>query len=1042
MMEIMRASAGSGKTYSLTKKYIELLLSGNDPYAYRHILAVTFTNKATDEMKSRILKELYVLSGNPEASPYFQDFVPSLFSSPELLQKRAKDMLSGILHDYGAFAVSTIDRFFQQTLKAFAREIGQFASYRVELDRDAVVAESVDRILDSLSADSPVLLKWLTDNVLEQIEKGDRYNPDANLLKMAQRLFSVQRMEKAGHREFDDAKAYSKENLAILRKRCRSVKEEFEGKVCEKAKSVTAAIRDADVTPEDFYRSFIKVVYSYESFGKDGFTDAPSDSFVTRASDSSLWFPKAKASRLLPLVEPLLASPIEDFLSLFGRPYSLYRTSVIIDSQIYGLGVASELAESFKALMKEKNIICLDDSNAILKNIIDGSDTPFIYEKLGVKYEHFLLDEFQDTSRIQWENFLPLIHNSDDQNFDNLIVGDVKQSIYRWRGSEWQMLQSEVAREFPACRDHSLESNFRSQPAVVEFNNSFFSNAMAYLDSLGNGDSQYSLRDIYRDVVQKAARREGQGSVDVTFCESSLELDKVLETVNSLVEAGAAYSDIAVLVRNNASGQEVANHLIENGLEVATEDSLAVKSSLTVRRLVSLMSFSDNPDDRVNGWLASSLGIEKPSSCNSLTEMAEAILRSLETADPDTYDGETVYIQSFMDYLNEYSTEEGNNLRSFLKVWEEANPSISAAPSGNKVRVMTIHKSKGLDFPYVIVPFVEKITMFKASDNWCFTSLGPDVPEEFDCLFDVNLSEKCLSTLFADDYRRENEMQRIDNVNVLYVALTRAAKGMHLISSLPSKSFLKDLETGTAGRNTIRDCSHLLYWYSHCCHDSVLSLKDRGEWGETYGSGSLWDFSIRSESREDDVIEKITGFPSIPLNGSSGIGPSKTRGRLRISSDASDFFSVEGDAGINSSTRVKGVVLHEILSKVKAPSDLDAAVAQYSGNGWLDAEEASHALALLSGRIRSAAGRGWFPEEGAAVYNEVALIDTDGAEYRPDRVIDTRDGVIIVDYKFGSHHKSYESQVARYADLYRRMGMKIISASLWYVISDEVVDVI
>lgn len=1029
-MEIMRASAGSGKTYSLTKKYIELLLSGNDPYAYRHILAVTFTNKATDEMKSRILKELYVLSREPEKSPYFKDFVPSHFSDSALLQKRAKDMLSGILHDYSAFSVSTIDRFFQQTLKAFSREIGQFASYRVELDRDSVVAESVDRILDSLSEETPSLLKWLTDNVLEQIEKGGRYNADANLLQMASRLFSVQRLEKAGRRGFDDREAYSKENLALLRKRCRSVKTEFEGKVKEKASAVLKALSDAGVSPEDFNRSFMKAVTPYASPENDAMVESPSDAFLKRAADSDKWFAKAKSS-LLPQVEPLLSAPLEEFTALFGRPYALYRTAVIIDSQIYGLGVASELSESFNALMKEKNIICIDDSNTILKNIIDGSDTPFIYEKLGVRYEHFLLDEFQDTSRIQWENFLPLIHNSDDQNFDNLIVGDVKQSIYRWRGSEWKMLQSEVNQEFPGCRDHSLESNFRSQSAVVSFNNDFFSKAMAFIDSCGDDSSLFSLKDIYRDVQQKIAKSGGEGSVDITFCEPDKELDKVLDSILELTHAGAKLNEIAVLVRNNASGQEVAAHLIANGIEVSTEDSLAVKSSLTVRRLVSLMSYSDNPEDRVNGWLASSLGIERPASCISLSEMAEVILRNLEVADPETFEGETVYIQSFMDYLNDYVTNEGNNLRAFLKNWENANPSVSAAPSGNKVRVMTIHKSKGLDFPYVILPFTEKITMFKASESWCFTSMDKDVPAEFDCLFDVTLSDRCLSTLFADDYRLENEMQRIDNVNVLYVALTRAAKGMHLIASLPPKSFIKEMDSGLPGRTPFKDCAQMLYWYAHYCSDSLLKLKDRGEGGERYGFGTMWDFNANRTQKESDTIEKVTGFPSIPLGD-----------RLRISADASDFFSSEGEAGMGSSTRIKGVVLHEILSKVRVPSDLESAVEAYRANGWIDEQEASQASALLGEKIGLAAARGWFPEDPTKVHNEVSLMDTDGSEYRPDRVVETDEGIVIVDYKFGAHRKSYQSQVARYANLYRRMGRKVASASLWYVLTDEVVDVL
>ena len=242
----------------------------------------------------------------------------------------------------------------------------------------------------------------------------------------------------------------------------------------------------------------------------------------------------------------------------------MYSTAKIIDGQLYGLGVAGELDRTFSELMKEKNVLCLDDSNAILKGIIDGSDAPFIYEKLGVRFEHFLLDEFQDTSKIQWENFRPLVQNSDSQGFDNLIVGDVKQSIYRWRGSDWGLLDSGLQKELSDVRVDKLQTNYRSLGNIVEFNNAFFPEAAAVLDSAvpGRSGRNISISEIYGDVVQNVASGGSEkGSVHLTFCPKENEADMVLESILRVREKGAGYGDIAVLVRNNSSGGSIASFL-------------------------------------------------------------------------------------------------------------------------------------------------------------------------------------------------------------------------------------------------------------------------------------------------------------------------------------------------------------------------------------------------------------------------------------------------------------------------------------------------
>ncbi len=1059
MLEIMKASAGSGKTYRLARKYISLLLQSKDRYAYRHILAVTFTNKATDEMKGRILKELHVLATSPQESDYHDHFVPAYFPSDSDLQKKAETVLSDMLHDYSAFAVSTIDRFFQQTLKAFSREIGQFASYQVELDKDSLVAESVDRILDSLTEEDSGLLSWLTDNVLEQIEQGGRYSMDANLLEMAKRLKSAQRQEVMEKSGVGADKEYPKEKLLEIREICRRIVSDFRTAVKDSARVALDIIEQAGVNPAESNRGFMKKLYQYSELEDGDAIEALPETFTSKALDHEQWFAKTKAAKLKPLVYPFLEAPLEDFCALFDKEFKVYNTAQILDGQLYGLGVAGELDKAFKELMKEKNVLCIDDSNTILRDIIDGSDAPFVYEKLGVRYEHFLLDEFQDTAGVQWSNFSPLLHESESKGGESLIVGDVKQSIYRWRGSDWKLLNDIVPDEFEGHKEEVLDTNYRSLANVVNFNNLFFKSAAAILDRMNGFEKDGPMSVIYSDVRQMTGKKSSaKGSVSLTFCPKEDELKKVLEAVHEAQANGASLSEIAVLVRSNAIGEDVSMYLIDNDIPVITDDSLRVKSSITVRRLVSLMSFADNPQDTVNGYLAESLDIALPRECGSLVDMVEALFRELKTKDADgLWKGEALHIQSFMDHVQEYVSMNGNSLRGFLKYWDGENPSICSPSSGESVRVMTIHKSKGLDFPYVIIPFAENINLYKAGSYWCVPELeGTPLDGVADGVYDVTLSKASEDTLFAEDYRKENFLQQVDNVNTIYVAMTRAALGMHIIAKTPSAKCLKAVEAGDTTQ--FADFSQMLYWFASasCGGDMpgneellppfTVARTAAEDGAERFDAGEMVCFGEHRKHGNETATFDISGhdeLPSIALNPRPGDSDEdvRERGRLKFTADALDFFSKDGETGVSASNRIKGVVLHDILAHVNVPEDLEGAVRQAVQAGEVTGTEADEAYRLLSERIAAAAGRGWFPSDADRILNEASLIDTDGQICRPDRVVIADGKVIIIDYKFGEHHRIYERQLKKYAGIWSRLGYNDVASYLWYVHTDEVVKV-
>lgn len=1046
MIQIMKASAGSGKTYSLARKYISLLLGSEDRYAYRHILAVTFTNKATDEMKGRILKELYLMASDPLSSGYLDWFVPSVFPSAADMQKKAETVLHNILHDYSAFAVSTIDRFFQQTLKAFSREIGHFASYQVELDKESLVAESVDRILDALTEDDGSLLTWLTDNVLEQIEQGGRYSMDANLLEMAKRLKSYQRQEALESAGIDSEEDYSKERLLEIRKRCREIISLFRNEVKVRADKALAILHEAGVNPVESRNKFMNELYVYSELADNERVPRPKDTFFKNAADSDLWFAKTKAKALLPLVYPFLEAPLEDFCSLFGKEFDVYNTACILDGQLYGLGVAGELSRTFNELMKEKNVLCIDDSNTILRDIIDGSDAPFVYEKIGVRYDHYLLDEFQDTARVQWQNFSPLLKESESKGGDNLIVGDVKQSIYRWRGSDWKLLQESIPNEFPGHTQTVLDTNYRSLSNIIGFNNAFFKAVSSVLDTIAGYGESGPMSEIYFDVQQKVSMSDkDSGNVSLTFCPKDQELDKVLGGILEARAAGARLSEIAVLVRSNSSGEAVARHLIDNGIAVVTDDSLKVKGAITVRRLVSLMSLADNPEDTVNVYLARSLDVQVPQSCSSLVDMAESLLRSLKAGDPEeVWKGEILHIQSFMDTLQDYAASNGNSLRGFLKFWEGEDPSISSPSSGESVRIMTIHKSKGLAFPYVIIPFVENILLYKPDKHWCRPDLdGTSLEGLAEGVYDVSLGSESVNSLFSEDYRRENFLQQVDNMNILYVAMTRPALGVHLISALPPAKCMQAVDAGQMP--DFKNFSQILYWFVSSYEEAVRIDEEDGF---RYDIGEIVEFG-RFRKNEDSAVKDFgiapgNEYPSISLNSAEEEPQAdvRVRGRLKYSADSIDFFSEDGEAGISASNRIKGVVLHGILSGMIVEEDLEKAVRQSFESGDISQDEFAMTFALLRDRLGEIRPYGWFDCEVTEVMNETTLIDTDGQMYRPDRVVIKGNVVTVIDYKFGEHYRKYEGQLKKYAGLWKRMGYRDVSAYLWYVHSGEVVKVI
>lgn len=931
MINIFKASAGSGKTHTLSKTYLDLLLKADSKTAYRNILAVTFTNKATEEMKERILRDL---AEEGKTNP------------------RAREILINLLHDYGSFSVSTIDKFFQQALRAFSRELGSSGNYQIELDKASLTKEAMDRVLDDLTEKDKDLLGWFTKQLETALDNGESFHLESSLYEMAEEFGDV-----------NEKFTYDKKKLTALKARCKEIVDTFHKDVYENALCI-------DTTT--WGKTAAKGLAQYAGA-------------QTKYKDS---VKAANATTLAKLAETAGCEAMYALMNPQGRRWKEYRTARMVEKVIFTLGLAEEFYSKLAIIEEEKGVISLDESTSLLRDIIDGSDAPFIYEKLGVRLNHFLLDEFQDTSVVQWENFKPLLANSVSEGYSNIIVGDVKQSIYRWRNSDWNLLDKKIEENFEGkVKVITLKENWRSTQSIVNFNNEFFTFAA---DNLG-------LSTIYADVKQEVKVKDSQeGCVTVDFCEDELEM--IDGYIEQAVAAGAKMSDMAILLRTNGEGKKVAEYLLSKGYSVISDDSLDLKSSLIIRKIVSYLHSLCNNSDSLNTYLSESLEIDSEREYHSLLDLVDGVIKDLSETHPDEIKGQTLFIQSFMDDILEWTSIHGNDLRQYLKHWEESKIAISSPNDPNAIRITTVHKSKGLAFPIVIFPFAEKVGLFKEDTLWCHLDSDAEMGESFNSIFPVVLGKSSGDSFFSESLKNEMEMQRIDNLNIFYVCLTRARKEMHIIAKNPPKSLID-------GKSSPNDLSQLLYLY---CEQN----------GYTFGSPYRWN---EASKKEDSEIEEFDAEYE-----TYGMNPEACSKRFVASSDAWDYFSEEG---IGQSKRLRGIEQHALLSRIRTSDDAPEVLRSIE----------PQTRELLLERI--SAHSEWFSPE-LKTLNEVAIIDSFGNTNRPDRVLVDEEGhVTVIDFKFGEEDEKYSGQVRRYMRLFREMGYGEVSGYIWYVPIDKIIQV-
>ena len=583
MLTVYRASAGAGKTHKLTGEYLTLLFTG--PGAFRRILAVTFTNKATDEMKTRIVDELYNLASGRKSD--YVELLKSAYSLTEIqVRKQAAQILIDILHDYSAFNISTIDRFFQQTMRAFTREIGLQGGYGIEMDQELVLTTAIDNLLSDLEKpESKDLLGWLLRFAEDKIESGGEWNLRKDIMALSREVFkeSYKAFSEAVGRDIEDKKAledYKNELYGIIRS--------VEATAKELGERGLAILNKYGLKVTDFKGGSRSPLTLLDRLVQ-GEMKEPSATFIGLADNLDGCFTKTVSLGTRQIIgcafEDGLNDCIKGIISLFGN-LTAYNTAREIVRYYYTLGILTDVSRQIAAYREEKNVMLIADTTELLSKVIEGSDAPFIYEKTGTHVDHYMIDEFQDTSGMQWNNFRPLIEESLAHSRDNLIVGDVKQSIYRFRNSDWKLLDEQVQADFSpeVVHEETLKDNWRSCRNIVEFNNALFTTLPGVLQAVYNEALSVSSlseeqRAAFFTKIMSAYDKSFQqvpppfmqkdGHVRIEFLSGDNEKDwkeealgRLPGVLEKLQDNGYALKDIAILVRTNQEGAQVADTLL------------------------------------------------------------------------------------------------------------------------------------------------------------------------------------------------------------------------------------------------------------------------------------------------------------------------------------------------------------------------------------------------------------------------------------------------------------------------------------------------
>ena len=1078
-LTVYKASAGSGKTFTLSVEYIKLLI--NDPTSFRSTLAVTFTNKATEEMKVRILSQLYgIWKRLPDSKSYIEKIKTDMDVTEEFMAERAGMALHNIVNNYSYFRIETIDSFFQSVLRNLARELDLTANLRVELNDYQIERNAVDDLIDNLSEDDQVLA-WIMDYIHENLQDDKNWNVIGQIKKFGENIF--REFYKTNSKLLNEKlleEGFFKQYMSKLR----SLRNEAEAEIVNEAELFFDILNNNGIDIQDL---------SYGKSGPAGYfvkirSGVYDESLITSRVKTAMdngngdgWVKKTADAELKAIASSKLAPALINAEKTRSRNWPIYQSAVLTLRHLNQLRLLNSIENKVRDMNQEANRFLLSDTHTLLHSLIKDSDSPFIFEKIGTQLNNIMIDEFQDTSTVQWQNFKVLLEEcmSHSSEQGNLIVGDVKQSIYRWRSGDWRMLNN-IEREFPTMRNmlnvKSLDTNYRSSRRVINFNNAFFTQAaeIEYRD-LTNGDelqddkadnSAEQLKKAYSDVEQNVPdfrKQTGYVSVELLPQDDYLEqtLQKTADAVRELLEAGAESSDIAIIVRSNSTIQQLAEYFAEAmpDVRIVSDEAFRLDSADSVNIIINAMHCLTHNDDKISRtYIAKAYQIRVLGKDNELVDRLLATEDGVNNALPKQFadntpdllamplyelaeklydifglkniEGEDAYIYAFYDCLTDYLKNNTADIDKFVEEWDDSICSKTIQVNTTQgIRLITIHKSKGLEFENVIIPFCDW-SIEKTNTIWCSPKVAPfnELP-----LVPVDFNAKQMKgTIFEDDYNDEHLQNCVDNLNLLYVAFTRASQSLYVIA-----------RRGNANQR------------SYTIEESIANMELEGGLLEgdpsdkksiiKYTYGTLETADKKKATQSDNIF-----MPQVS-NKNVKMVTYDSHTDFRQSNKSREFVCDEDDSNSEEKQRLAyiktGRVLHHLFATINTAADIEPSLKKLEIEGLIeDSNVTCESLRkMLHKRLENKQVADWFSGRWQ-LFNECTILDYDEStdtvkEHRPDRVMKDGDKVVIVDFKFGAYRPEYTDQVRRYIALTKGMGYKDVKGYLWFVYTNNIEEV-
>ena len=1034
---IYDASAGSGKTYTLVKEYLKIILLSNKNDAYRNILAITFTNKAVHEMKSRVVDSLSEFTkDNPseKAKQLMHIINQETNLSVATIKDKSKSIIKHLIHNYAAFDISTIDKFTHKVIRAFAHDLNLPITFEVSLDTENLLTEAVDSIIAEAGNDK-VLTKLLVDFTMEKTDDDKSWDVSRDIMDTGRMVLNENNREELKH--FNDK---SIGDFIKIKVKLETLCTDFEKKCSDFANQALGLIHKNGIDLKSFSRGSFPNHLNYIKENNSKATEKKYLEFDEIAIN--------KTSKDKAIIEGL----IPELLSILKQVYTIFEEKNFYQAflkNITPLSLLNTVSHELAKIQKDQNVLSISEFNKLINDQIQNQPAPFIYERLGERYRHFFIDEFQDTSEMQWQNLIPLIDNAtSSQDLDGvkgslLIVGDPKQSIYRWRGgkAEQFIALSKDKNPFnnPEKKTFSLDTNFRSYSQVIEFNNDFFG-------MLANEFSNPDYKDLYENHSRQKINSQKGGCVTISFIPEPVSLvqdenerfDKnelyllaTLAKIEEIKKNNFQNKDIVILTRKKSQGTAIANYLTENGIPILSSESLLLGSSSEVKCIVHVLNYLKNEknieakanflyyiavnrqdnlpihdfifqgkelnnETEFQSWLSqfnidfSFANLRK----KSLYEAVEIILSKIIPIEK-----RNAYVQFFLDLVLEYDLKKQSGISDFLTSWETKSESLSIpSPEGNDaIRIMTIHKSKGLEFPVVIFPYAEE-DYNRGPQEKIWLSANEETVGIGRALVNKNKSVEGFGQEALTVFSQKKQEDLLDDINVLYVALTRAEEQLHIISSIKIK-LNGDLPNNMSSF-------------------FIKFLQNQNLFNETELKYEFGSFKRVSEPKNTVTNTKI-----IP--------------QLEATLKFKNIKIAQRESAMWGSNRLKsieyGIVLHEILSYIKTKTDIDLAIIKAIENGLIIPSQKAEVEKTILEIVNHSELLDFYAENNK-VFNEKTIIQKNGTIVKPDRiVINSKNEVFLLDYKTGLHQSKYQQQLDDYKNAIEKMGFKVIKKSIIYI---------